>query len=408
MAAATRSRISAPIFLAAVFGVALFAGPAGAQKQGGSITVGLELDISGFDPLKVGVFDTASYTAAASIFDTLTYLDDKGVAQPKLALSWDHSEDFKTWTFKLRPGVKFHDGTPFNAEAVKANFDRQKDPANKCRCAFYIAYIHDVQAPDELTVVFNLNDPQVNQPALMTIQSTNNVVQSPTAWKTKGHDYNRNPVGTGPYILKSWAAGDRMVLERNPDYWNKGHPYLDRIVLKPLPDAQSRFASLQSGEADIVWDDEYDPDNIRKAQKDPKLTVHTYVGSGAQVYAFNTKTAPFDDVRVRQALVMGLDRKKMSQAITNGLSIPASNPYGEGSWVKCKDDGALPNDVEKAKALIKDYGKPVEFKMIVTATPRRRCRSGIAAVLEADRRQHGNRAGRSATVVPRAFMRQFS
>ena len=220
MAAATRSRKSAPIFLAAAFAVALFAVAANAQKQGGSITVGLELDISGFDPLKVGVFDTASFTAAASIFDTLTYLDDKGVAQPKLALSWDHSEDFKTWTFKLRPGVKFHDGTPFNAEAVKANFDRQKDPANKCRCAFYIAYIHDVQAPDELTVVFNLNDPQVNQPALMTIQSTNNVVQSPTAWKTKGDDYNRNPVGTGPYILKSWAAGDRMVLERNPDYWN--------------------------------------------------------------------------------------------------------------------------------------------------------------------------------------------
>ena len=163
---------------------------------------------------------------------------------------------------------------------MKANFDRQKDPANKCRCAFYIAYIHDVQAPDELTVVYNLNDPAVNLPALMTIQSSNNVIQSPTAWKTKGDDYNRNPVGTGPYILKSWTAGDRMVLERNPDYWNKGHPYLDRIVLKPLPDAQSRFASLQSGEADIVWDDEYDADNIQKAQKDPKMTVHTYAGSG--------------------------------------------------------------------------------------------------------------------------------
>ena len=95
-----------------------------------------------------------------------------------------------------------------------------------------------------------------------------------------------------------------MVLEKNPDYWNKGRPYLDRIILKPLPDAQSRFASLQSGEADIVWDDEYDADNIMKAQKDPKLKVHTYAGSGAQVYAFNTKVAPFDDVRVRQALVM--------------------------------------------------------------------------------------------------------
>ena len=117
MKAATRSRAFAPIFLVAVFGVALFAGPASAQKQGGSITVGLELDIPGFDPLKVGVYDTAAETAAAAIFDTLTTLDDKGEPQPKLALSWTHSDDFKTWTFKLRPGVKFHDGTPFNARS---------------------------------------------------------------------------------------------------------------------------------------------------------------------------------------------------------------------------------------------------------------------------------------------------
>ena len=188
----------------------------------------------------------------------------------------------------------------------------------------------------------------------------------------------------------------------------QGPSYLDRIVLKPLPDAQSRFASLQSGEADIVWDDEFDADNIMKAQKDPKLTVHTYVGSGAQVYAFNTKVAPFDDVRVRQALVMALDRKKMSQAITNGLARPASNPYGDGSWVKCKDDGALPDDLEKAKALIKDYGKPVDFKMLVTATPRGRT---VGQVLQ----QFWKRAGANmeieqvdqATIPPRAFMRQF-
>jgi len=408
MKAAIRSSALARIFLVAGFGVALSAMPANAQKPGGSITFGLELDIPGFDPLKVGVFDTSAGTAAAAIFDTLTSLDDKGVVQPKLALSWTPSEDFKTWTFKLRPGVKFHDGTPFNAQAFKENFVRQKDPANKCRCAFYIAFINSVEAPDELTVVYNLKDPSVNLPALVSFPSSNNSVQSPTAWKTKGDDYSRNPVGTGPYILKSWAAGDRMVLEKNPDYWNKGRPYLDRIVLKPLPDAQSRFASLQSGEADIIWDDEYDADNIMKAQKDPKLAVHTYVGSGAQVYAFNTKVAPFDDVRVRQALVMAIDRKKMSQAITNGLARPASNPYGEGSWVKCKDDGALPEDLEKAKALIKDYGKPVDFKMLVTATPRGRT---VGQVLQ----QFWKRAGANmeieqvdqATIPPRAFMRQF-
>src|ERR1700674_259052 len=208
MRTAFRSRAFAQTFLVVALGLALFAGPASAQKQGGSITVGLELDIPGFDPLKVGVFDTAAQMAAAAIFDTLTYLDDKGEPQPKLALSWTHSDDFKTWTYKLRPGVKFHDGTPFNAAAAKENFDRQKDPANKCRCAFYIAGIHDVQAPDELTLVYNLTDPSVNLPAILTIQSSNNVIQSPTAWKTKGDDYNRNPVGTGPYMLKSWTAGD--------------------------------------------------------------------------------------------------------------------------------------------------------------------------------------------------------
>jgi 4-phytase/acid phosphatase/peptide/nickel transport system substrate-binding protein len=409
MKAAIRSRALAPIFHVAVFGLALIASPASAQKQGGSITMGLELDIPGFDPLKVGVYDTAALTASSALFDTLTSLDASGKPQPKLALSWTHSADFKTWTFKLRPGVKFHDGTPFNAEAYKANFDRQRDPANKCRCAFYISNVNSVEAPDELTLVYNLKDPSVNYPALIVSYANQNAaVHSPTAWKTKGDDYNRNPVGTGPYVLKSWTAGDRMILEKNPDYWDKDKVYLDRIILKPLPDAQSRFASLQSGEVDVIWDDEYDADNIQKAQKDSKLTVHTYEGSGASVYALNTKTPPFDDVRVRQALVMALDRKKWSQAITNGLARPASNPYGDGSWVKCKDDGALPEDVEKAKALIKDYGKPVEFKTLVTATPRGRANGQVL-------QQFWKRVGANmeieqvdqATIPPRAFMRQF-
>src|SRR5205814_9710868 len=124
-------------------------------------------------------------TAAAAMFDTLTTLDAEGAVQPKLALSWESAPDFKTWTFKLRPGVKFQDGSPFNAQAVKANFDRQKDPANKCRCAFYITFIKSVEATDDLTVVFNLNDPQVNLAALLTLPGANFVIQSPTAWQAK-------------------------------------------------------------------------------------------------------------------------------------------------------------------------------------------------------------------------------
>src|SRR5580700_10594713 len=121
MKAAIARRGFAPIFLATAFAISAWTGPVSAQKQGGSITVGLEFDIPGFDPLKVGVFDTSTETAAAAIFDTLTTLDDKGEPQPKLALSWSHSEDFKNWSFKLRSGVKFHDGTLLNAQAVKEN-----------------------------------------------------------------------------------------------------------------------------------------------------------------------------------------------------------------------------------------------------------------------------------------------
>src|SRR5215472_5500077 len=105
-----------------------------------------------------------------------------------------------------------------------------------------------------------------------------------------------------------------------------------------------------------------DSDNLLRAKQNPSVKVHTYTGSGVQPYAFNTKVAPFDDVPVRQALVIATDRKKMSQVLTNCLGRPSSNPYGEGSWVKCEDDGALPFDPEKAKQLIKDYGKPVQFK----------------------------------------------
>ena len=383
-------------------------GPAAAQKQGGSITVGLELDVAGFDPLKVGVYDTSGFMVAAALFDTLTGRDAEGKATPRLALSWTHAEDYKTWTFKLRPGVKFHDGTPFNAQAVKWNFDRQKDPANKCRCAFYIAFINSVEVVDDLTVVYHLKDPAMMLPEVMAPPTSNNVVQSPTAVAAKGDDYNRNPVGTGPFVLKSWTGGDRIVVERNPNYWNAGHPHLDRIVFKPLPDAQSRFASLQSGEADIVWDDEFDYDNILKAKADKRLAVHMHVGSGAQVYAINTKVAPFDDLRVRQALVMALDRKKMSQAITGGLARPAVNPYGDGSWVKCSDDGALPYDPAKARELLKAYGKPVAFKAIFTATPRGRA---IGQVLQQFWKQVGATMEieqvDQASIVPRAFQRQF-
>jgi len=157
-----------------------------------------------------------------------------------------------------------------------------------------------------------------------------------------------------------------------------------------------------------VWADEFEADNIAKARKDASKQVLVYAGSGAAVNAINTKVPPLDDVRVRQALVMALDRPLMSQAITNGLARPASNPYGDGSWVKCKDDGALPFDAVKAAALIKDYGKPVKFKMLFTATPRGRANGQVLQQLwkkigvDMEIEQVDQ-----ATIPPRAFQRKF-
>ena len=408
MTSTIRHRLLALASVLAAATMGFGAGPAMAQKQGGTLTVGLELDIPGFDPLKVGVYDTSANIAAALLFETLVKLDDNGKPKPSLALSWSSSDDFRVWTFKLRPDVKFHDGTPFNAQAVAWNIARQKDPKNNCRCAFYIANILNVEAKDDLTVVYTLKDPAVNFPALLTRPGQNETVHSPTAIQAKGDDYNRNPVGTGPFMLKSWTAGDRIVVERNPNYWDKGKPHLDRVVLRPLPDSQSRFASLKSGETDLVWADEFEADNILRARKDATLQVLSYAGSGAAVNAINTKVPPLDDVRVRRALVMAIDRKKMSQALTSGIARPASNPYGDGSWVKCKDDGALPEDPKKAAELIKEYGKPVSFKMLFTATPRGRANG---QVLQQFWKQIGANMEieqvDQATFPPRAFQRKF-
>jgi peptide/nickel transport system substrate-binding protein len=388
--------------------IALLAGTASAQKRGGTLNAGVELDIGGFDPLKVGVFQTSTLIAASLIFDTLTTLDENGEARPKLALSWTHSDDMKTWTFKLRPGVKFQDGTPFNAAAVKFGIDRDMDPANKCRCAFYISNIAGVDAPDDMTVVYRLNNPHSMLPEALSAPNATNVVQSPAAIKAKGADYNRNPVGTGPFIMQSWTAGDRMALQRNPDYWDKDHIYLDRVTLKPLPDAPARFASLESGTVDIIWDDESDADNLKKALQTPSLTVHSYVGSGASVTAINTKHPPLDDVRVRRALVMALDKKGFNEALLGGMGRIATNPFGDGSWVKCADDGALPYDPDKARALIKDYGKPVHFKMLFTATPRG---SAFAQVFQQMWKSIGVdmeiEQVDQASFPPRAFARDF-
>ncbi|HYM03940.1 MAG TPA: ABC transporter substrate-binding protein [Stellaceae bacterium] len=339
-----------------------------AQTRGGTVTVGVEQDIAGFDPITVGIYDTGATAAAALLFDTLTRLDDDGKAQPRLAVSWSASPDFKKWTFKLRPGVKFQDGTPFNAEAVLFNYERMMDPANQCRCAFFLNGISNIDAVDELTLVYHLRVPAVDLPALLSPPAVVNVFHSPKAIQAMGADYNRHPVGTGPFKLVSWQAGDRLVLERNPDYWNPDHPYLDRVIIRPLPDPGARFASLVAGDVDIIWNDIADV--VINARKNPALRVNQYVGSGVSAIVLNTKAGALSDIRVRQALRYAIDMQGFADSFDEGVRKPAKDPYGQGSFVKCGDTGVLPYDPAKAMTLLKEYGAPVALKFMVTAEPR--------------------------------------
>jgi peptide/nickel transport system substrate-binding protein len=343
---------------------------ANAQTRGGVVTVGVEQDIAGFDPLVVGVYDTGQLATAALLFDTLTRIDDDGKVQPRLAVSWSSTPNFKKWTFKLRPGVKFHDGTPFNAQAVLFNYERMLDPRNHCRCAFYLNAISNLDAPDDLTVVYHLGHPVVQLPALLSPPAVTNVFHSPKAIKEMGESYNRHPVGTGPFVLSSWRSGDRLIVKRNPNYWDAGRPYLDQVTIRPLPDAGARFASLLSGDTDIIWED--NSDNVLKARKNPALRVREYVGSGVSAIVFNTKKPPLDDVQVRQALRYAIDMQGIAENLTEGLRKPALDPYGPGSFVRCNDPGALHYDPAKAKELLKAYGKPIKLRFMVTAGPRGR------------------------------------
>lgn len=375
--------------LLAVLSAGLLAAPAVAQTQtqapvrGGTLSIGVESDFEGFDPIKAGVYSNSTVTAASLFYETLMRLDDKGGLLPALALSMTPNEDGSIWVAKLRPGVKFHDGSPFTAQSVADHFNRLLDPNNRFAGRAYVA-IEKVEVGDELTAVFKMRGPNAALPKTLAQPSVVTLIISVKALQEKGPDYNRNPVGTGPFVFKEWRAADRLIAERNPNYWDKDKPYLDRVIVRPLPDSDARYASLVKGDVQVIWEDR--AENIVKAKKDKNLITLHWVGSGALVVPLNTQREPLNDKRVRQAISMGLNRKGNAAILSQGLRPVYDDPYGPASGITCADTGALPYDPERAKKLLADYGKPVKLVQTVTATPRGR--EG-AQVFQADMKKIG-------------------
>jgi ABC-type transport system substrate-binding protein len=260
-----KNKITALLMLLLMASALVFAGAqqeaapaaAGDEKMGGVLVFGRSGDSVGLDPGRET--DGESFYGSTAVFDTLVEFElGKTAVKPALAESWEVSDDGLTYTFSLREGVKFHDGTPFNADAVVFSFERQfieDHPYYDLGPWKYWGYmdmsniVESVTALDEYTVEFKLQ--KVEAPFIANLAMDFAAIVSPTAVAKYGEDFKNNPVGTGAFKFVSWQKDDNIVFERNADYWG-GPVYLDRLILKVIPDATARWLALQKGEVDLI------------------------------------------------------------------------------------------------------------------------------------------------------------
>ena len=276
--------------------------------------------------------------------------------EPSLAESWTISDDGKTYTFKLREGVVFHDGTPFNAEAVKFNFDRMLNEDHPFHdtgpfpLAFFFSAIEKVVAVDETTVEFRLTEPFA--PFLSNLAYPTGLIVSPAAVEKHGKDFGRNPVGTGAFRFAEWDA--KLVVPRNEDYWDGAAP-LEAVIYRPITDANTRIAEMLSGGLDVMV--EVPPDNLAQLRDDAAFTVHEQAGPHVWFLILNTKEGPFASKEIRQAANYAIDKKALTENILQGTAAIAAGPTPPAfAWAYNEDLEPYPHDPEKAKQLLAEAG----------------------------------------------------
>ncbi len=333
-------------------------------KKGGTLTVALETDVRGFDSVEGGVLGISGGFVSNAIHEPLINYLPNGKHWSRLATEWSVSDDQKVWTLKLQKGIKFHNGEELTASDVAAHYNRILDPKNKSRSRSFISAIKNVTAVDSHTAQFELAHPWAAFLPFMGTRTMSGLI--PSAKNVEAGKQNREPVGTGPFVFKNWAGGDRIVVERNPNYWNADRVHLDKIVFRILPDTQARYAALKAGEVDMIWTDR--GNTIVRAKADSDLVTHSVDGRGALITFFNASQPPLDDKRVRQALSHAWNQDVILKVTWKDTVPFATHPLGAGN--ACGEAGYLKYDPEKAKALLADYGKPVKLSMIHTTTPR--------------------------------------
>ncbi|HEX2035491.1 MAG TPA: ABC transporter substrate-binding protein [Chloroflexota bacterium] len=299
-----------------------------AQTQGGTFVFGRGADSASLDPAVTT--DGESFRVTDQIMEPLVAFEGSTTElKPGLATGWDISADGLTYTFRLREGVKFHDGTDLDAAAVKWNFERWGDEEHPYHTGGDFEYYNDVAAfsdtiksvevADPLTVVFTLNEPSATFLVNLALPAFG--IASPTALMADIGNAYRNPVGTGPFKFVEWVPDDRIVLERNPTYWGQT-AHVERVVVRSIPDNAARFLALQSGSIDMF--EGVNPDDLATVRRDPSLSIILRPSLNVAYINMNLKEAPFNLLKVRQAIAAAINRQAIVEALYQGTGTVAS------------------------------------------------------------------------------------
>lgn len=339
----------------------LLSGPVLAQESAepsGELVVSLSSD-----PTSLFMPRTADRTAsntAWSLYDSLVWINNEGEIVPALATSWEISEDGTEYTFHLREGVTFHNGEPFDARSVVATWETGMDPSNDYANVYEEA--DSVEIIDDLTV--KITTPEPNATFLTRLATFWGLVPPDYIAEVGIDEFAQNPIGTGPFVFVSRSAGDRVVMEANPDYWDEGLPKVQNLVYRVIPDPSTRLAAIQTGEIDIA--NRLTVAQVQTLEGNNEVEVVNYLNDRAYYVAFknigNGVGTPIEDSRVRLALNYGLDRYGIIQAIFSGQAEPLASFIVEGNLgYNAETMQPYPYDPERAIELLTEAGYPDGF-----------------------------------------------
>ena len=323
-----------------------------APKAGGELTVAHPLAPFSLDPIAgTGGGDQMSLYP---IYDRLVNFDPETLEpQPGLATAWDYP-DPQTLVLTLQEGVTFQDGTPMDAEAVKASLERAADP-DISKVASDLTSIESIEASSPTEVTIHLSRPDTSLVLIMADRA--GMVVSPTAVEEEGADFAQHPVGAGPFSFVSYTPNDNMVLEKNADYWQDGKPYLDKITFKYISDQQTANNALQSHQVDMVLNVALADVSTLKQMSGVEAVVNPSLLTAGCYMQF--ARPPFDDTNARLAVAYGIDREALNESYAFGLDTPTSEVFPKEHWAFAPDlQDTYAYDPDKAKELLTEAGHP--------------------------------------------------